>query len=70
MPDNPGVRRFIYEHLVDANRVIHRIGMAGGTFSAPKAFFAVPEVEAVGHRCTYEGRIAGESCVQKIRDWP
>ncbi|KDQ13319.1 hypothetical protein BOTBODRAFT_111632, partial [Botryobasidium botryosum FD-172 SS1] len=70
MLENPEVRRFIYEHLVDVNRIIHRIRMSGGTFSAIKAFFACPEVSAVGHRCNYEGRLADDSRVQKIRDWP
>ena len=38
IPDNPGIRRFIWEHLSIANCIIHCIAHAGGTFSGPKAW--------------------------------
>lgn len=69
-PENPGVRRFIREHLLDVSRVIQRVKTYGGTFSGPKAHIAVPDVVIVGHKCTFEGRVPDESKVQKIRDWP
>lgn len=70
IPGNPGIRRFIWEHVVDVNRIMHRIGHAGGTISGKKLFIAVPEVTIVGHRCTYDGRVPEEGKVDKIRNWP
>src|SRR5882724_5530644 len=42
----------------------------GGTFLGWKMDICVPEVVAVGHHCTYEGRYPEDHKVQKIIDWP
>src|ERR1700677_4919601 len=34
MKENPGIRRFIWEHALDVHRVMHRVGCAGGTFAS------------------------------------
>jgi hypothetical protein len=70
IPENPGIRRFVWEHCVDVNRVLHRLKHAGATVSASKLFICVPEVLVVGQRCTYEGRIPDHSKVSKITNWP
>lgn len=70
MPDNPGVRRFVFEHLVDVNRVLHRMKHAGATISVPKMALAQPEVVIVGQKCTYEGRRPDDSMIKKILSWP
>ena len=69
IPDNPGIRRFIWEHLQDVNRVVQRMKYFGGTFSGPKAYICAPEITVVGHRCTYEGRLPDQSRVSKIVKW-
>jgi hypothetical protein len=70
IPKNAGIRRFIWEHLNDIHRVIHRLGHAGATVSAPKLFIAAPEVLILGHKCTYEGHIPDNSKTAKIESWP
>lgn len=70
IPENPGIRRFVWEHLHNVNRIIQRIKHAGGTFSGPKSFLCIESAVVVGHKCTYEGRMPDESRVQKIKDWP
>ena len=70
IPENAGIRRFVWEHLNDVHRVLHRLGHAGATVSGPKLFLAVPEVIILGHKCTYEGRIPDDSKTAKIRTWP
>jgi hypothetical protein len=67
---NPGIRRFVFEHGVDCNRVLHRLGDAGATVSAKKLQFCVPEVIILGHLCSLEGRRPDPAAVQKIKDWP
>jgi hypothetical protein len=69
-PDNTSIRKFIWEHLCDVHRILHRLRRAGATVSAQKLFIAVPEVIILGHKCTYEGRVPDESKIAKIRDWP
>jgi hypothetical protein len=70
MRRNPGVRRFVFEHLETMHRILHRMKAFGRTFSGPKSILCAPEIELVGNRCSYEGRIPDQSRISAIRDWP
>lgn len=70
IPENPNVRRFVWEHLINVNRIIQRIKHAGATLSAKKSWICIENAIIVGHKCTYEGREPDDSRVQKILDWP
>ena len=70
IPGNPGIRRFVWEHLEAVHRIVQRVKAYGATFSGKKAFIGVPRADILGHICTYEGRIADSSRVQAIQDWP
>jgi hypothetical protein len=69
IPENAGIQRFIWEHMLTINRILQRIRHAAGTFNAKKSYFAVPRIKVVGHVCSFAGRTPDESKVQKIRDW-
>jgi hypothetical protein len=66
--ENPGIRRFVWEHLGNINCVRQRIKKCGGTFSGWKMDICVPSI-VVGHRCTYEGRVPEDQKIKKILDW-
>jgi len=68
-PDNPRIRRFVWEHFQGLNRVVQRMKYCGGTFSGYKAILCAAEIVAVGHRCTFEGRLPEDSRVEKIVNW-
>jgi hypothetical protein len=68
--ENPGIRRFVWEHLNDVNRFIQRIKYAGGTFSGKKSFICEPEFTVVGHHCTYDGCNIEDNRLQAILNWP
>ncbi|KAL5514795.1 hypothetical protein ACEPAG_2111 [Sanghuangporus baumii] len=70
IPDNPNIRRFIWEHLNDINRVLQRLKAVGATVSGKKLVIATPEAVIVGHTCNYAGRVPDAARVQAIRDWP
>jgi len=70
LPENPGIRRFIWEHALDVNRIMHRIKRAGCTFSATKIQLCRPQALIVGQTCTPEGRLPDESKIAKILRWP
>jgi len=70
IPDNPNIRRFVWEHLTNVNRILQRMKYAGTTFSGKKLEICVPTIIILGQRCTYEGRVPNETKVQKIKDWP
>lgn len=66
---NSGIRRFVWEHFQNLNRVIQRMKYCGGTFSGPKTTLCAEEITVVGHRCTYEGRLPETDRVGVITRW-
>jgi hypothetical protein len=67
--ENPGIRRFVWEHFQDLNRVVQRMKYSGGTFSGFKTTLCAPEITVLGHRCTAEGRLPDQSRIAKIVNW-
>ena len=70
LAENPGIRRYIWEHLNDLHRILHRIGQAGGTVSGKKMQLCRTEVQIVGHQCSSKGREPVDDRAEKIRTWP
>ena len=70
LPENPGIRRFIWEHAQDVHRIMHRVGHAGGTFSPPKIQLCRSEVIILGHKCTPDGRLPDPGKMDKVKNWP
>ena len=70
IPENSGIRRFVWEHLQDVHRIIQHVKSYGAMFSGKKAFIEVPQADILGHICTPEGRVADSSRIQAILDWP
>jgi hypothetical protein len=66
---NPGIRRFVWEHFQNLNRVVQRIKYSGGTFSGFKSTLCAEEIVAVGHRCTPQGRLPDPKYIDKIAKW-
>jgi hypothetical protein len=69
IPENPGIRRFVWEHFQDVNRVVQRMKHSGGTFSGYKSRICAPEITVLGHRCTFEGRLPDQERMAKIMNW-
>ena len=55
IPENPGIRRFVWEHFANLNRIVQRMKYTGGTFSGIKLALCVPKFWVIGHCCTYKG---------------
>ena len=70
LPENPGIRRFIWDHAQDVHRIMHHIALAGATFSGSKTQICRPKVLIIGQKCNAEGRAPDDSKVKKILDWP
>ena len=66
LANNPGIRKFIWQHLSDVHHILHRLHCAGATISAKKLFIAVPEVVILGHKCNYEGHIPDNSKIARV----
>ena len=69
IPENSGIRRFIWEHFQNLNRVVQRIKYSGGTFSGFKSTLCAEEIVVVGHRCTPQGRLPDHKYIDKISKW-
>src|SRR5271168_108951 len=69
IPENSGIRRFVWEHFQNTNRIVQRMEYCGGTFSGPKTTLCAEEITVVGHRCTYEGRLPETDRVGVIKKW-
>jgi hypothetical protein len=69
IPQNPGIRRFVWEHFENLNRIVQRMKYCGGTFSGHKAFLCTEEIVVLGHRCTPLGRIPDKSRLDAIAKW-
>ena len=67
--ENPGIRRFVWEHLQGVNRVVQRMKHAGGTFSGFKSILCARETLILGHQCTPEGRLPDSTKVNKVANW-
>jgi len=69
IPQNAGIRRFIWEHFQYLSCLIQRMVYVSCTWSGPKGILCVPEALIVGHLCTYEGRCTDSGKVAKIAKW-
>jgi hypothetical protein len=70
IPENSGIRCFVWEHLANVNRILQGLKYIGGTFSGKKLELCVPTIVILGQQCNYEGRVPHEAKMQKIQDWP
>ena len=68
--ENPNIRRFVWEHVVDLNRILHQLVHAGATVSAKKLQLCQPEIIVVGRKCTYNGQEPDATTVEKVIKWP
>jgi len=69
IPENPGIRRFVWEHFQNMNRIVQQMKYCGGTFSGFKSIICALEITVLGHHCTPEGRLPDEKCVTVISNW-
>ena len=68
--ENRGIRRFVWEHFQNVNRVVQRMKYSGGTFAGKKTILCAEEITVVGHVCTKEGRKPETDRVGVISRWP
>jgi hypothetical protein len=69
IPENRGIRRFVWEHFQGLNRIVQRMKYAGGTFSGFKSALCTQEIMVLGHRSIPEGRLPDTSQIDKISNW-
>ena len=63
---NPGIQRFVFEHLGTINRILQRMKYIGGTFLGPKTMICKDHITIVGFDCSYKGRKPIRNTIGKI----
>ncbi|GBG78408.1 hypothetical protein CBR_g26436 [Chara braunii] len=66
----PGIRRFVWDHLQDIKDLLRRFLVYNITASGPKSILAVPEVTILGFRGGAYGRKPDPAKIDKISQWP
>ena len=69
IPENDGIRRFVWEHMQNVNRILQRMKYCNGTFSGKKTVICADAIEVVGHKCDYEGRKPTADRIEVIMRW-
>ena len=67
--ENPGIRKFVWEHMANVNRILQRMKYCGGTFSGKKTKVCANDIEVLGHKCDFEGRKPTEDRIGVIMRW-
>jgi hypothetical protein len=70
IPENNQIRRFVWEHINNVNRVLQRIKYSGATFSGYKTIICAAEIEVLGHMCSYDGRKPTDTRLAAVMNWP
>ena len=55
LASNTGIRRFIWEHFQNINRILQCMKYSSGTFSGTKSMLCVENFIIIGHYCTPSG---------------
>ncbi|GBG64707.1 hypothetical protein CBR_g46250 [Chara braunii] len=66
----PGVRKFVWDHLQDIKELLRRFLEYNITASGPKSILAVPEVTIMGFHYGAYGRKPDPAKTDKIVQWP
>ena len=66
IPENKGIRRFVWEHIQAVNRILQRMKYCEGTFSGKKTVICADEIEVLGHKCTFKGRMPSDDKIGVI----
>lgn len=69
IPENKGIRKFVWEHVNNANRILQRMKYCGGTFSGKKTIICADEIQVLGHLCGYDGRKPTTDTIEVIMNW-
>jgi len=69
IPQNSGIRRFIWEHFINLNHIMQCMKYCGGTFFRKKLWLCIPKFWVIRHCCTYEGQVTNESWITFIKNW-
>lgn len=69
IPENSGIRLFVWIHILNMDRILQQIKYCRRRFSGPKAIICLDKIKVVGHLCTYEGQRPLPSAIAVMNNW-
>ena len=69
IPENPGIRRYIWEYAHTLDNMLATFVQVGCTAAGKKIVLATPLVHIVGNVCSLEGRRPHHSVITKVLNW-
>lgn len=66
----PGIRCYVFEHLINLEKTLWLLELAGATITAEKSQFVMVGLKIIGWVCDYDGRHPDKVKVAKVLDWP
>jgi hypothetical protein len=70
IPENPNIRRFVWEYAHTLYECLAVMIKGGATASGKKLVLATPRVTIVGHECDLDGIRPHHGIVTKVTNWP
>ncbi|KAJ7355235.1 hypothetical protein DFH08DRAFT_671452, partial [Mycena albidolilacea] len=70
IPQNPNIRRFVFEYAQNYDEFLGTLIANGITASGVKTTMAAFDLHIVGSVVSYEGWKISPSLIQRILDWP
>lgn len=70
VPELPGVRRYMFEHLLNLDKVLLAVELSGATVAGEKSQWLMPGIKVVGYVCDRDGRHPEAKKIAKVVDWP
>ncbi|RKP15742.1 hypothetical protein ROZALSC1DRAFT_9773, partial [Rozella allomycis CSF55] len=64
------IRQFMFDHIMDIDRILAKLDFANFTLNGYKAFFCVPEVTILSYVCNQDGRTMDTLKIEKVVNWP
>ncbi|MBW0537359.1 hypothetical protein O181_077074 [Austropuccinia psidii MF-1] len=66
LPENPSIRRFLWQYAITLERILFRIEEAGLTISGSNFSCCVPALDIVGHVVSFKGRAISKQKIKKF----
>ncbi|KAF8983710.1 hypothetical protein BDQ17DRAFT_1175934, partial [Cyathus striatus] len=67
--ENSGIRRTLWQHFQNVNRILQQMKYSGGTFLGKKSILCADEFEVVGHMCSYKGHRPTAKTINSVTNW-
>ena len=70
IPENPHIRKFIWDYALNLQEMLARISKSGATISGTKVVLATPCLAMLGAIVSIDGMHVSHEVTAKLKNWP